>query len=375
MAEQARADEADLWELAGIGPGGRVADVGCGPGAMLPALSAAVGVDGRVHAVDADPAAVAAASALAAAAGLANVSVAEGRADRTGLEAGSLDVVMLRHVLAHNGGAEDAIVGHLATLVRPGGCLYLVDTDRQPSGPRQSTPTWPTSTSATQPSGRPGGTTTGPACGWPTAWPGPAWSWPTSAAATSSGSRRRPSDPRPGRPGRRCAPPGWPPTRTSAAGTGRSRSWRRPQSPRPCSPPTSGPLAAVRRSSRGSGAPAPTIGGNSPARQEATVPDNDAVTGADSPDALRALRERWREQYAAGGERAADFTSLSGEEVAPLYDPLDHPDRDVAAQIGVPGQYPFTRGVYPSMYRGRPWTIRQFSGFGNARRPTSATST
>jgi SAM-dependent methyltransferase len=129
MAEQARADEADLWELAGIGPGARVADVGCGPGAMLPALSAAVGVDGRVHAVDADPAAVAAASALAAAAGLANVSVAEGRADRTGLEAGSLDAVMLRHVLAHNGGAEDAIVGHLATLVRPGGCLYLVDTD------------------------------------------------------------------------------------------------------------------------------------------------------------------------------------------------------------------------------------------------------
>jgi hypothetical protein len=43
MADQARADEADLWELAGIGPGARVADVGCGPGAMLPALSAAVG--------------------------------------------------------------------------------------------------------------------------------------------------------------------------------------------------------------------------------------------------------------------------------------------------------------------------------------------
>jgi SAM-dependent methyltransferase len=129
MAEQARAAEADLWELAGIVPGARVADVGCGPGAMLPALSAAVGPEGRVEAVDADPAAVAAARALIAAAGLANVSVAEGRADRTGLEPGSLDVVMLRHVLAHNGGAEDAIVAHLATLVRPGGCLYLVDAD------------------------------------------------------------------------------------------------------------------------------------------------------------------------------------------------------------------------------------------------------
>jgi SAM-dependent methyltransferase len=129
MAEQARAAEVDLWELAGIGPGARVADVGCGPGAMLPALSGAVGADGRVHAVDADPGAVAAARALADAAGLENVEVTEGRADRTGLEPGSLDVVMLRHVLAHNGGAEDAIVAHLATLVRPGGCVYLVDVD------------------------------------------------------------------------------------------------------------------------------------------------------------------------------------------------------------------------------------------------------
>jgi SAM-dependent methyltransferase len=129
MAEQARAAEADLWELAGIGPGARVADVGCGPGAMLPALSGAVGPDGRVEAVDADPAAVAAARALADAAGLENVEVTEGRADRTGLEPGSLDVVMLRHVLAHNGGAEDAIVAHLATLARPGGCVYLADVD------------------------------------------------------------------------------------------------------------------------------------------------------------------------------------------------------------------------------------------------------
>jgi SAM-dependent methyltransferase len=129
MAEQARAAEVDLWELAGIGPGARVADVGCGPGAMLSALSGAVGADGRVHAVDADPGAVAAARALADAAGLENVEVTEGRADRTGLEPGSLDVVMLRHVLAHNGGAEDAIVAHLATLVRPGGCVYLVDVD------------------------------------------------------------------------------------------------------------------------------------------------------------------------------------------------------------------------------------------------------
>jgi isopentenyl phosphate kinase len=72
---------------------------------------------------------VAAASALVAAAGLANVTVRHDRADRTGLPVASCDVVMLRHVLAHSGGSEDAIVAHLATRLRPGGCLYLVDAD------------------------------------------------------------------------------------------------------------------------------------------------------------------------------------------------------------------------------------------------------
>jgi SAM-dependent methyltransferase len=129
MAEAARQAEADLWERAGIVAGARVADIGCGPGAMLPALAAAVGPDGRVTALDADAEAVAAATALVATAGLGKVTVREGQAEETGLAAGSLDVVMLRHVLAHNGGAEDAIVAHLATLLRPGGCLYLVDAD------------------------------------------------------------------------------------------------------------------------------------------------------------------------------------------------------------------------------------------------------
>jgi methylmalonyl-CoA mutase, N-terminal domain len=70
---------------------------------------------------------------------------------------------------------------------------------------------------------------------------------------------------------------------------------------------------------------------------------------------------RWRERYAAAGEREADFTTLSGEQVEPLYGPVD-PD----PRIGVPGEYPYTRGIHPTMYRGRPWTIRQFSGFGSA---------
>ena len=56
------------------------------------------------------------------------------------------------------------------------------------------------------------------------------------------------------------------------------------------------------------------------------------------------------------------FTTLSGEPVRPLYTEADVAD----SVIGLPGQYPFTRGVYPSMYRGRLWTFRQFAGFGTA---------
>jgi isobutyryl-CoA mutase large subunit len=77
-------------------------------------------------------------------------------------------------------------------------------------------------------------------------------------------------------------------------------------------------------------------------------------------------RTHWHEVYEGVAKRDADFETLSGEELNPLYTPDDSPvdhDRD----LGYPGQYPYTRGVYPTMYRGRLWTIRQFSGFGNAR--------
>jgi methylmalonyl-CoA mutase, N-terminal domain len=59
------------------------------------------------------------------------------------------------------------------------------------------------------------------------------------------------------------------------------------------------------------------------------------------------------------------FTTLSGEPIEPLYTEADLP-RDREAAIGRPGEYPFTRGVYDSMYRGRLWTMRQFAGFGTA---------
>ena len=64
-------------------------------------------------------------------------------------------------------------------------------------------------------------------------------------------------------------------------------------------------------------------------------------------------------------DRDVPFTTLSGEAIAPLYTEHDLP-ADVESAIGLPGQYPFTRGVYESMYRGRLWTMRQFAGFGTA---------
>src|SRR6187551_3915440 len=62
-------------------------------------------------------------------------------------------------------------------------------------------------------------------------------------------------------------------------------------------------------------------------------------------------------------DRDRASTTLSGEDVKPLYTAADLPDLE---RIGQPGEYPFTRGVYPSMYRGQLWTMRQFAGFGTA---------
>lgn len=66
-------------------------------------------------------------------------------------------------------------------------------------------------------------------------------------------------------------------------------------------------------------------------------------------------------------ERKDVFTSISGEPIERLYTPLDVSDLDYNEQLGYPGQFPFTRGVQPTMYRGRFWTMRQYAGFGSAR--------
>ena len=77
--------------------------------------------------------------------------------------------------------------------------------------------------------------------------------------------------------------------------------------------------------------------------------------------------ELFRESIARTGERLARFSTVSDRPIKNLYTPVDLRDQDYARDIGFPGQYPFTRGVQPSMYRGRLWTMRMFAGLGSAR--------
>ena len=77
-------------------------------------------------------------------------------------------------------------------------------------------------------------------------------------------------------------------------------------------------------------------------------------------------RALWEEAIANARLRESTFTSISGAERKPVYTPDDAPI-DYERDLGYPGQFPFTRGVHPTMYRGRLWTMRQFAGFGSAR--------
>lgn len=129
MAQHALAEETRQLGLAGVEEGAVVADVGCGPAAMSVELAAMVGPTGRVIGVEREDEALAAARRMVAGSGVENVELRQGTATETGVDAGTVDVAMMRHVLAHNGGDEQAIVDHLASLVRPGGAVYLVDVD------------------------------------------------------------------------------------------------------------------------------------------------------------------------------------------------------------------------------------------------------
>lgn len=83
-------------------------------------------------------------------------------------------------------------------------------------------------------------------------------------------------------------------------------------------------------------------------------------------DEIDAGRARWQARYDSARKRDADFTTLSGMPVEPVYGPPEGSAYPGFERIGWPGEYPYTRGLHPTGYRGRTWTIRQFAGFGNA---------
>ncbi|MDQ6872326.1 MAG: methylmalonyl-CoA mutase family protein [Gemmatimonadota bacterium] len=97
--------------------------------------------------------------------------------------------------------------------------------------------------------------------------------------------------------------------------------------------------------------------------------DRDLIaTNEEQSAELRLLRKEvaeWRRKYEKGELRDIAFTN-SEKEVQPVYTPLDAAETDAAA-LGMPGVYPYTRGIHPTGYRGRLWTMRQFAGFGSAR--------
>ena len=85
---------------------------------------------------------------------------------------------------------------------------------------------------------------------------------------------------------------------------------------------------------------------------------------------IESEKDRWENDVlgpalSAKGERKDRYETVSGHEIRRLYGPWDLPEYEYLKDLGFPGEYPFTRGVHATMYRGRPWTIRQFMGFGD----------
>ena len=82
------------------------------------------------------------------------------------------------------------------------------------------------------------------------------------------------------------------------------------------------------------------------------------------PGYVRGSKDAQAGKAPSPGEREVRFTTVSGEPIAPLYTPDDTARINFLAEVGFPGEYPYTRGIHHSMYRGRLWTMRQFAGFG-----------
>jgi methylmalonyl-CoA mutase N-terminal domain/subunit len=86
----------------------------------------------------------------------------------------------------------------------------------------------------------------------------------------------------------------------------------------------------------------------------------------DKTDAIRKEKEIWKKEFLESCPNY-EVTNPSGRKIEALYDPSDIDSLDYDRDLGFPGEYPFTRGVYTTMHRGRVWTMRQFSGYGTAR--------
>src|SRR5260370_28027004 len=94
-----------------------------------------------------------------------------------------------------------------------------------------------------------------------------------------------------------------------------------------------------------------------------------SLFSAESLTAIRAEAARWRREVhdpavAKRGQWKKDFSTVSSMEVNPLATPIDVANLDFERDLAFPGEFPFTRGIHPSGYRGKLWTMRQFAGFG-----------
>jgi methylmalonyl-CoA mutase, N-terminal domain len=112
-------------------------------------------------------------------------------------------------------------------------------------------------------------------------------------------------------------------------------------------------MGVIDRDARTGGVPSPELAGKLE-RQEREL------------EALRARLAEWERRFERLPKRLAEFTTVSGTPVEPLYTPADLAGWEYEDRLGEPGEFPFTRGPYTSMYRTRLWTMRQFAGFGTA---------
>jgi methylmalonyl-CoA mutase N-terminal domain/subunit len=99
-------------------------------------------------------------------------------------------------------------------------------------------------------------------------------------------------------------------------------------------------------------------------------PKADSQLSLFAPEVVASVRKdhaRWRAAAAAKAPWKSDFTTVSGMEVNPLATPDDVASLDFERDIAFPGEFPYTRGIHPTGYRGRLWTMRQFAGFGTAK--------